>query len=79
MANRSEAKKLLDKAVAERASAFDRQQKVVGCNGKRELRIRLLGIRMSNLRDESEEGKEKAKPGFEGVSRHRAFSPLVLI
>lgn len=52
-----EAKKLLDVAINERAKQFDNKLRVIGCGGVRELRVRLLGIRVTQLRDTREERK----------------------
>lgn len=46
------AKELLDKIISERRIAFDQKRSVKGCGGKRNIRLRLIGIRMSNLRDD---------------------------
>lgn len=46
------AKELLDKIISERRIAFDQKRSVKGCGGKRDIRLRLIGIRMSNLRDD---------------------------
>jgi hypothetical protein len=45
-------KELLDKELAARYHAFDSGKPVKGCRGARDMHIRLMGLRLSNLRDE---------------------------
>lgn len=57
--------------VQERHAAFDAGKKVEGCNGGKELWIRLLGLRVTNLVDTRAPagGSDKTgKKGLEGVS-----------
>lgn len=46
-----QAKILLEREIDNRRSSFDRGKRVVGCGGARELSIRLLGIKISQLQD----------------------------
>ncbi|KAH8928447.1 IMS-domain-containing protein [Atractiella rhizophila] len=59
-----EGKKILMKELKARQTLFDSGGKVVGCGGKRELRLRLMGLTMSNLRDEQAIA-EQAKKGLD--------------
>ena len=68
------AKSLLDTVIRERQNDFDSGIKVIGCGGKRDLSLRLLGIRMTNLRDDTLE-KENRKGGLDSVSLF-TFSPV---
>ncbi|KAM0747038.1 DNA/RNA polymerase [Meredithblackwellia eburnea MCA 4105] len=61
-----EGKKLLDKEIADRKKALARGIKV---KGKKEFSLRLLGLRMGNLRDESER-----KQGGKSINKTMASS-----
>jgi hypothetical protein len=45
-------KELLDNELAARHQAFDSGKPVKGCRGERAMHIRLLGLRLTNLKDE---------------------------
>jgi hypothetical protein len=45
-------KELLDKELAARYQAFNSGKPVKGCKGAKDMRIRLMGLRLNNLRDE---------------------------
>ncbi|KAA1088298.1 hypothetical protein PGTUg99_008362 [Puccinia graminis f. sp. tritici] len=46
------AKLLLEREIESRHSSFDQGKKVPGCNGARDISIRLLGIKVSHLQDQ---------------------------
>lgn len=60
-----EGRKLLDKEIQLRHQAFDSGKPVKGSGGKRDMKLRLIGLRMSNLKDEKKNGK---KEGLDSVS-----------
>ncbi|GAA94069.1 uncharacterized protein L969DRAFT_71614 [Mixia osmundae IAM 14324] len=47
-------KELLDEAITERRKLYDDGKTPVGCGGTREIELRLLGLRITNLVDQSE-------------------------
>lgn len=65
-----EGKKLWEKEIAVRYKLFDENlkkgggEKIKGCGGKREIVLRLIGFRMSNLRDD----KKSKGMGLDSVS-----------
>ena len=62
---------MLLKEIEVRHQTFDLGKTVKGCQGKRELRLRLMGLKASNLRDESDaakEGRANKKPLMDNVS-----------
>lgn len=50
-------KSLLEKELSVRHKTFDLGQTVQGCKGSRDLRLRLMGLRATNLRDEDASSK----------------------
>ncbi|WAQ81682.1 hypothetical protein PtA15_1A1024 [Puccinia triticina] len=48
------AKLLLEREIESRHASFDQGKKVPGCNGAREISIRLLGIKVSHLQDQKD-------------------------
>lgn len=55
-------RQLLETAMHARYQAFDSGAGVAGCNGVRDLRLRLMGLKASNLRDEREHKKSAEAP-----------------
>lgn len=62
-------KDLLDRELHRRYADFDAGRPVKHCNGSRSLRLRLLGLRATNLRDEAEGsgGKRESKASIASV------------
>lgn len=68
-------KQLLEKEIQTRYALFDAGKKVKGSKGCRELRLRLMGLRATNLRDESEAAREKrASMGVKGLDKVRMMN-----
>jgi len=69
-------KQLLEKELYNRHKAFDTGQKVVGAKGGRDLRLRLMGLKASNLRDESEVAQQKRATQPKGLEQVSCVSWL---
>lgn len=72
-----EGKRLLDAEIKKRHRDFDAGAKVKGCQGGRELVLRLMGLKMSNLRDDK--GKKPAKKASPAREKKKASTTITIL
>lgn len=69
-------KTLLEKELISRYKIFDSDQTPQGCKGVRDLRLRLMGLRATNLRDE--DASSKGATVKNALSNVNAFGEVVM-
>ncbi|KAI7966734.1 hypothetical protein MJO29_000011 [Puccinia striiformis f. sp. tritici] len=63
------AKQLLEREIEGRHASFAQGKKVIGCNGARDISIRLLGIKISHLQDQKDCNPVNGNPLQEWMSK----------